>query len=53
MEEFDLLDAFEAEDADQEILSQINAKKNASKKSFNSVINKKKLDRFELDDVMV
>ncbi|GEM_PF-4892812 len=51
MEE-DLFDEIQHEEQDEEILDEIEAKKKAAKKSFSSVINKKKLNKFELDEVM-
>ena len=49
----DLFDEMQHEEQDEEILNEIEARKKAAKKSFSSVINKKKLDKFELDEVMV
>ena len=52
-EEFDLMEEIEHEAQDEEILSEIESKKKAAKKSFSSVINKKKLNKYELEEVMV
>jgi len=52
-EEFDLMEEIEHEAQDEEILSEIESKKKAAKKSFSSVINKKKLSKYELEEVMV
>ena len=51
MGELDLFEEIEFEEQDEEILTEIEQKK--SKKSFGSVINKKKLNRYELDEVMI
>ena len=53
MEETDLFEELQHEEQDEEILDEIEAKKKANKKSFSSVINKKKVDKFELDEIMV
>lgn len=53
MEEFDLLEEIEHEEKDGEILDEIEQRKKAARKSFSSVINKKKLSKYELDEVMV
>ena len=53
MEEMDLFEELQHEDADEEILGEIAQKKKAAKRSFSSVINKKKLNKYELDEVMI
>lgn len=53
MEELDLLEEMEHEEADEEILDEIEQRKSARKKTFSSVINKKRINKFELDEVMV
>lgn len=53
MEEIDLLEEMEHEEADEEILDEIEQRKSARKKTFSSVINKRKLNKYELDEVMV
>ena len=52
-EEFDLMEEIEHEAQDEEILNAIEAKKRAAKKSFSSIVNKKKLSKYELEEVMV
>ncbi len=52
MEEFDLLEEIKHEEADEEILDEIEQRKKAARKSFSSIINKRKLSKYELDDVM-
>ncbi|MBI2664922.1 hypothetical protein HYX10_06305 [Candidatus Woesearchaeota archaeon] len=51
MEE-DLLDSIQSDEQDEEILEQIEVRKKAAKRSFSSVVNKRKLSRYELDEVM-
>jgi hypothetical protein len=46
----DLFDEMNAESEDKEILEKMKARK--KKKSFDEVINKKKLDKFELDEAL-
>jgi len=53
MEETDLFEELQHEEQDQEILQEIESKKKAAKRSFASVVNKKKLSKYELDEVMV
>jgi len=53
MAETDLFEEMEHEEQDEEILSKIEQKKKEAKRSFSSVINKRKLDKHELDEVMV
>ena len=53
MEETDLFEELQHEEQDEEILNAIEAKKKAAKKSFSSIVNKKKLNKHELDEVMV
>jgi len=53
IDEVDLFEEIQHEEQDEEILSEIEAKKKAAKKSFSSVVNKKKLDKQELDEIMV
>ena len=53
MENGNLFEEFEQEERDESILDEIEAKKRASKKSFGSIINKKKFSKYELDEVMV
>ena len=53
MEENDLFEELQHEEQDEEILSEIEARKKEAKKSFSSVVNKKKLSKYELDEVMV
>lgn len=40
-------------DDDSELIKEIKKKKEARKKSFNKVINKKKLNDFEMDEVFL
>ena len=51
--EDNLFEELQHEEQDEDILEEIEAKKKAAKKSFSSVINKKKVDKSELDEVMV
>ncbi len=53
MEETDLFDELQHEEDDEEILEEIEEKKKAARKSFSSVVNKRKLSKYELDEVMV
>ena len=40
-------------DDDSELMEEIKKKKEESKKSFDKVINKKKVDKFEMDEVFL
>jgi hypothetical protein len=53
MYDMDLLDEMEHKEEDESILTEIENKKRAARKSFSSVVNKRKLSRYELDEVMV
>ena len=52
-DETDLLEQFESQEGDEEILEELAEKRRQKQKSFVSVINKKKLTRHELDEVML
>lgn len=52
-DETDLLGEFESREDDEEILEELAEKRRQKQKSFISVINKKKLTRHELDEVML
>ena len=52
MENFDLFEEMQHEASDERILDEIAAKRKAAKRSFSSVINQKKLSKYELDEVM-
>ena len=52
-DEVDLFEEMQHEEQDKEILNEIDARKKEAKKSFSSVVNKKKLSKHELDEVMV
>ncbi|MBI3037157.1 hypothetical protein HYY73_05425 [Candidatus Woesearchaeota archaeon] len=52
-EETDLLGQFESQEEDEEILEELAAKRRERRKNFISVVNKKKLSRHELDEVML
>jgi hypothetical protein len=49
----DLLGEFEAQEEDEGLLEEMAEKRKERQKSFISVINKKKLSKFELDEVML
>ena len=53
MEGLDLLEEIQHGEADEELLEEIAQRKSARRKTFSSVINKRKLNKFELDEVMV
>ena len=52
-DETSLLEQFESQEGDEEILEELAAKRRERQKSFLSVVNKKKLTRHELDEVML
>ena len=52
-DETSLLEQFESQEGDEEILEELAEKRRQKQKSFVSVINKKKLTRHELDEVML
>lgn len=52
-EEVDLLGELESREEDEEVLEELAAKRRERQKDFISVINKKKLSRHELDEVML
>ena len=52
-DDVDLLGQFESQEGDEEILEELAAKRRERQKSFLAVVNKKKLSRHELDDVML
>lgn len=52
-EEVDLLGEFESQEEDEEVLEELAEKRRQKQKSFTSIINKKKLSRHELDEVML
>ncbi len=49
----DLLEAFENQEDDEQLLEELAETRRRKQKSFLSVINKKKLGKQELDDVML
>ncbi len=53
MAEMDLFEEMQREEQDGEILEEIEEKKKAARKSFSSIVNKRKLSKYELDEVMV
>lgn len=52
-EDVDLLEELESQEEDEETLQALAAKRKQRLKSFISVVNKKKLSKFELDEVML
>ena len=52
-DETDLLEQFESWEEDEEILEELAEKRRQRQKNFTSVVNKKKLTRHELDEVML
>ena len=52
-EEVDLLGQFESQEEDAEILEELAEKRRQRQKDFVSVVNKKKLSKHELDEVML
>ena len=52
-EEFDLLGEMESQEEDEEVLEELAEKRKQRQKSFTSVINKRRLSKFELDEVMI
>lgn len=52
-EEVDLLDELESREEDDEVLEELSQKRRERQKSFISIINKKKLGKHELDEVML
>ncbi len=52
-EEVDLLGELESQEEDDEVLQELTLKRKERQKSFLSVINKKKLSKHELDEVML
>ena len=52
-EDVDLLEQFESQEEDEGILEELAEKRRQRQKSFISVVNKKKLGRHELDEVML
>lgn len=53
MTDIDLFEELQHEEQDGEILEEIEEKKKAARKSFSSIVNKKKLSKYELDELMV
>ncbi len=53
MAETDLFEELQHEEQDGEILEEIEEKRKATRKSFSSIVNKKRLSKYELDEVMV
>ena len=47
-----ILEELEQDAGDERILEEIEESKNASKKTFKSIINTKKIDKRDLDEVM-
>lgn len=47
-----LFEEMQYDEQDEEILDELEQKRKAARRSFSSVINKRKLNRFELDEVM-
>ncbi len=52
-EDTDLLGELESQEEDDEVLAELAEKRKQRQKSFLSVVNKKKLSKFELDEVML
>ena len=52
-EETDLLGQFESQEEDEEILEELAEKRRQKQKSFLAVVNKRKLSKLELDEVML
>lgn len=52
-DETSLLEQFESQEGDEEILEELAEKRRQRQKTFISVVNKKKLTRHELDEVML
>lgn len=52
MAESDLFEEMQHEEDDEGILEEIEEKKKAARKSFSSIVNKRKLSKYELDEVM-
>ena len=52
-EETDLLGQFESQEEDDEILEELAEKRRQRQKSFLAVVNKRKLGKHELDEVML
>jgi hypothetical protein len=53
MKELDLFDELQHEENDEEILEEIATKKREAKRTFSTVVNRRKVSRYELDEVMV
>ena len=53
MDEADLFEEMQNEEQDDEILEEIEERKKAARKSFSSIVNKRKFSKYELDEVMV
>lgn len=53
MTELDLFEEIQHSEEDEGILDEIEQRKKEAKRSFSSVINKKRLSKYELDEVMV
>jgi hypothetical protein len=49
----DLLDEMESQEEDEKILEELSEKKKERNKTFKSIINKKKVSEYELDEVML
>lgn len=52
-EDVDLLGEFESQEEDEEVLEELAAKRKERQKNFISVVNRKKLSRHELDEIML
>lgn len=52
-EEIDIMEELESLEDDDEVLQELSQKRKERQKSFLSVINKKKLSKHELDEVML
>lgn len=52
-DETSLLEMFESQEEDEEVLEELAEKRRQKQKSFTAVINKRKLTRHELDEVML
>ena len=52
-EETDLLGQFESQEEDEELLEELAEKRKQKQKSFLAVVNKRKLGKHELDEVML
>lgn len=49
----DLLEAIESQEEDEQVLEELAVKRKERRKSFLTVVNKKRLNPYELDEVML